>query len=70
MTPSEKAKFIRDLCDNCRDELMKRVMSMPDYWDGHEIRRYVADHFAHQIYEMNRARLREYRNDVLTRQGL
>ena len=70
MTPSERAKFIIELCDRSRDAILKCVGAMPDNWDGHELRRYIADHFEDQVFDMNRTRLLEYRNDVITRQGL
>lgn len=73
-TPDEKAKFIKDLCDNCKFELLERVKHMPNSWEGMELRQYIADYFAETAVlserKYLRKRYREYKSDVATRFGL
>lgn len=76
MTPADKRKFIKSLCDSTRDHILGKVDAMPDNWDGHELRRYIADEFEHQNGLLARGRVRDngaskrlqaYRSDVMTR---
>ena len=40
-----QSKFIRELCDNIRDDVLSQVDRMPFEWDGHELRMYLAERF-------------------------
>lgn len=40
-----KRKFVRELVQNVQADILAKVDQMPDDWDGHELRRYVADKF-------------------------
>jgi hypothetical protein len=46
MTPIEKRAFIDELISNVHRDIVDRIPHMPSEWDGHEIRRYIADKFA------------------------
>jgi hypothetical protein len=75
MTPADKEKFIRSLCDSIRDEVIKRIQYMPDAWDGIELREYLARLFEGERYlgrnpRPDKRRLRDYRNTVGTTFGL
>ena len=74
MTSEQKREFITSLCDSMRDEVIKRIPYMPDNWNGHELREYLAHMFKRESalrgVKPYRRRLREYRNDVATRYGL
>lgn len=71
MTPKEQEAFIRELCDNVRDSLLKR--QYPETWDGHELRVLIAERFEQSARmslirrEPQRKRARDYRNEVLVR---
>jgi hypothetical protein len=76
MTSEERATFIRDLIRSVEESILARVDSMPDDWDGHELRRYMADWFEDQngilgrgVVRQNKAtkRLADYRKAVLNR---
>lgn len=71
MDAAGKRKFIRELCNNVRDDLLKRVSDMPEEWDGHELRKLIADRFAEVVIsdqmKTNRRRIRAYRNECLVR---
>ena len=73
MIHNEKEKFIIDLISSVTRDIVKRIGDMPVQWDGHELRRYIADKFAEQISPVfsgakgNHVRKREYRNDVIIR---
>lgn len=69
MTTREKKKFIRDLCERIHAELQVKVPLMPAEWDGHELRKYIAHHFAAADMStlMTGKRLRDYRNELIVR---
>jgi len=64
MTAEEKVEFITNLTASVRDALIRAVPHMPEEWDGHELRQYLADLFAREVYKdtMRGRRLREYQN--------
>ena len=72
MTKDEKAEFIVNLCNAVRDSVIAKVGNMPEAWDGHELRRMLADQFEREAWllgpgiKQNRARFRKYRNIVAT----
>ena len=75
MTQEEKITFVRELIDNVRDEIIAKVPNMPDEWDGHELRRFIADRFEEANMGLlargqvrsrgNSKRLKAYRNEVI-----
>ncbi len=80
MTAAEKRRFIRSLSKSVTKELLTKVAKMPREWDGNEIRELIADTFNSQrnlssrVFwgdasgaRANKRRLREYRNERLTR---
>jgi hypothetical protein len=70
MTAAEKKRFIRDLIATVQKDVLAKVPAMPEEWDGHELRQYVADKFdgatSHLIFRGGR-RKRDYENEVLVR---
>jgi hypothetical protein len=71
MTAREQKRFVRDLISNVQADLLANVERVPAVWDGIELRRWIADKFQESAYshvlKSDRRRLREYKNDVLTR---
>jgi hypothetical protein len=72
MTPIEKRAFIDELISNVHRDIVDRIPHMPSEWDGHEIRRYIADKFADSAMSLGSdksfaRRFREYKNEVLVR---
>jgi hypothetical protein len=78
VTKHEQAKLLEAILDNMKAAMMAKVDRFPENWDGIEIRQYLADHgieirqyladqFALEARPMHRKRLRNYRNDVITR---
>lgn len=64
----ERARIIRELCDGLKADLLSRLLEFPDNWDGIELREYFAEtarRYANPA-NMDRARMKQYRNDVLT----
>jgi hypothetical protein len=43
MTKAEQAKFLDDLLTDLRTYLENRLPDVPGNWDGHELRRWIAD---------------------------
>lgn len=73
MTQAEKRRFIRELAANVVRSVIEAVPKMPDEWDGHELRRFLADKFDESAMTIGRPgpygrpyarRTREYRNAV------
>lgn len=70
MKPSDKKKFARNLTASVRDQFLAAVKSgeVPENWDGHEIRQWLADKFAAEVFRdvMKGRRLRDYKNTICT----
>ena len=45
MTTTEKRRFIRQLVNTAKKDAIKAAARMPQSWDGHELREYLADYF-------------------------
>jgi hypothetical protein len=58
----DQKKFITDLIGAVQKDILNEVSSFPPDWDRIELRQYIADRFAREIYEMEYARLRRYRH--------
>lgn len=48
MNQQDKKKFIRNLCNSVRDELIGKVGRMPKEWDGVELREIVIRKFRNE----------------------
>ena len=44
MTKQEKEKFIKTLMSNIQQQIITAITYMPENWDGHELRQYIADY--------------------------
>ena len=71
MTYDEKMHFVAELIEGVRKDIFLKVPLMPEEWDGHELRRYIADRFELAVlgdYMTNKksARYRAYRNVINT----
>lgn len=66
MNLRERKRFVRELLKSLSVELRLKCKRMPSEWDGHEIRKYIAER-AEQLYwgTMNNDRLKRYENEVL-----
>lgn len=75
MDTDEKRRFIGELIANVEKDIIGKVPEMPKHWDGHELRRYIADRFeqtaltlrARGTEKAHLRRLHAYRNEVLIR---
>ena len=74
MTPFQRRNFIDELVNNVHSNIVEKLYSMPDDWDGHELRRYVADKFMDESSTLGcpgyrgrpyARRFRAYKNAVL-----
>lgn len=70
MTTPEKLEFVCSITESVKSQFADALRSgdVPEGWDGHEIRQWLADKFAHEVFRqvMKGKRLREYRNAVAT----
>jgi hypothetical protein len=70
MDKKEKEKFVKDLLNNIKEEVLKKVKYMPENWDGRELRHYITDYTTEQIdtryLPKNTKRYKEYKNVVNT----
>ncbi len=71
-TPEGKAHFIQTVCDRLRDGATERIPAMPQEWDGHELRLYLAQLFSDEVtsHISQGKRRREYQNTIATTAGL
>jgi hypothetical protein len=71
MTVEEKVSFLVSFCNDMRDAATAKAKDMPDNWDGHELRKYMADKFAWEVTELMRngrsKRVKSYVNEAITR---
>ena len=67
----EKLRFINDLVDNVKTDIIKRVKDMPEDWDGHELRWYISEIFGEVVFggfqDKRSKRYKAYRNYVITK---
>jgi hypothetical protein len=66
MKISEQKRFVRELTKTVITDVLNNVHDMPSDWDGIELRQYLADRFAREVFPMKGARLRNYRNTLST----
>lgn len=66
-TSEGKSKFLTDLFNALHEEAQGKVDDMPDNWDGHELRQYVADLAKECVWKgtMSRDRKNAYHLTVL-----
>ena len=62
MTKKEKREFINNLVGSVKKSILEKLSRIPENWDGHELRQYIADKFAEQTTRVNK---RDYQNDVM-----
>lgn len=68
MNKTQQRRFVRELIANVRKDLLRQLPLVPDTWDGHELRQWIADRFQESSWSLkeDRRRYRDYRNTVLT----
>jgi hypothetical protein len=68
MDKPDKKIFVYELIGSVVDDVMTAIDEgkIPEEWDGHELRKFLADKFAGQVADaMKSTRLREYKNTVI-----
>ena len=70
MTEQERSTFTAELIDAVKSEILAKIPKMPDEWDGHELRVYIAEQFMDaatmsRVSREPRARQR-YNRDVIS----
>ena len=64
----EKDKFVHDILDDLKKEILIRVDRMPENWDGNEIRQFIADYYSqHYVFgtALSGSRKKDYKNTCL-----
>ncbi len=69
MDAEHKAILANELIDRVKADILEAIPQMPEEWDGHEIRQYIAEVFTRNVFPsvMNGKRLKDYRNEVVVR---
>ena len=69
MNYRERKEFVNSLIRNVRRDLVEKLEHVPETWDGHELRKWIAERFQHADMSrlMTGKRLKDYRNEVLVR---
>lgn len=69
LSKEEKAEFVEELVESVTRSIQALIASdkIPEDWDGHELRHFIADKFdferMHRV--MTGKRLKDYRNTVI-----
>ncbi len=68
MNRQEQHKFVAALCNNIRNEVLAKINNgtVPEEWDGAELRQYIADRTAFNVYTLSHPRRRAYLNAIRT----
>lgn len=72
MTKDEQMQFTKDLIGSVGNSILERLKNAPENWNGRQLRRYIAEEFAHLVpcgSGFTRKEAKEYRQDCL-RAGL
>ena len=69
MDKQQKQEFISDFLNGMRDSAISKIDRMPDNWDGHEIRFYLAGKFGFEVSDLMRnkrsRRVKQFYNTIL-----
>ena len=69
MNLPEKDKFVHSILDDLKQSILKRVDQMPEDWDGHEIRQFIADYYTHHYCNVGSGlqgtRKKDYKNHLI-----
>jgi hypothetical protein len=72
MEKHEQRRFVKGLINNIHSEIETKIAKgqIPESWDGHELRKYLADRFADAVIgsymtDKKCRRYREYKNTVM-----
>jgi hypothetical protein len=62
MTKGEKIAFVRQLTRNIQQDVCRKIEDgrIPETWDGHELRQYLADRFGDVVYPLGGRREVDY----------
>ena len=67
-TVRDKKRFIRELCDNVKRDLLNKAAQYPKEWDGIELRRLIQKRFTLAVMgEMEGKRKRNFENELIVR---
>ena len=68
LTLAEKVRFVEELVENVKRDLIRYCEKWPEEWDGHELRRLVSQRFQSVVMgQMGRGRTQDYENEVIVR---
>lgn len=75
MTTAQKQFFIVELIESVKKDLLEKAQYMPEEWDGLELRQYIADQFAGNVFGGNitnhrSRRYRLYKNEIIINRHL
>ena len=68
-TEEGKRRFVNELIENIKIQVLMQVKKLPTEWNGIELRQLIADHYANAVIRsmMDRKRRRDYNNVVLAK---
>ena len=63
MTRKEQRRFVTEMMKSLKDSILETSDRWGDDWDGHELRRLIADRCALTVFgDPGKARIRAYKN--------
>lgn len=69
MTKTDQHRIVTELINSVSENLFAKIASVPEEWDGIELRQWVADTFNDESTQprlLNGKRLKDYRNTIAT----
>ena len=68
MSRKQQRQFVKELIRNVQADLLSIVDRVPEEWDGHELRQWIADRFDAASFTLDgmKARKRAYKNAIIT----
>ena len=67
MTNKEKRRFVREMMSTVTKEVLANIPKMPEYWNGKQLRQYIADRFQDSCMTMSKTDKHSYTNEVIVR---
>ncbi len=69
MTRQDQKRIVKELVTDVSNKVLTLIAdgNIPDSWDGHELREYVAEQFNQRRGNLNRSRKESYNNTILTK---
>lgn len=69
MTNEEKYDFIKEICDNLKNDLLSKTHKIPDHWQGKFITNWIAEFYESKYRNwanLSPSEKKQFNNDIIT----